>query len=124
MNLVTGVVRLGESIRVCLRVRPMNSAESGRGDQCCTLASDSQQCILSSKYLLALTARGVSKSYRFNVVLDEHKYQDDTFVLCCIPVPPIITCSNWWTAPWTAMRQPSSHTDKQAVEKPTRWFIP
>lgn len=72
----------------------MNTMEADRGDQYCTKVTDNQQCILAAKYIFHFKHRGQSKSYRFNVVLDEDKYQQETFMMCSIPVFKIVRCSN------------------------------
>ncbi len=72
---------------MCLRIRPMNAMEMGRGDHNCINILNNQQCVLNTKYLILLSVRGGAKGYRFNVVLEDSKSQADSFVLCSIPVP-------------------------------------
>ena len=41
----------GESVKVALRLRPMNNQETGRGDTNCFKIMDKQNCQLLQKYL-------------------------------------------------------------------------
>ena len=40
----------GESVKVVLRIRPMNNLESSRGDENCTKVANEQTTQISSKY--------------------------------------------------------------------------
>ncbi len=113
---------------MCLRIRPMNAMEQGRGDQHCTSASDTQQCLLSCKYVPTFKIkRGAAKGYRFNVVLDENKFQPDVFVMCSVAVlfnHSISIYSNWSTAHLMATLQRCSRTGRPAAAKLTRISAP
>ncbi|CAD8071215.1 unnamed protein product [Paramecium sonneborni] len=66
----------GESVKVALRIRPMNQLEQGRGDEQCIKAISDSNCQLYYK--------GVAKQFRFNAVLDERCTQQEVFMKCNI----------------------------------------
>ena len=60
-NMMTGAG--GERVRVAMRVRPMQSHESSRGDENVTTIPDNSHVLLNLKT--------GTKSFRFNAVLNE-----------------------------------------------------
>ena len=72
------VVSNGESVLVAVRVRPMNSNESQRGDETCLKVFNERE--------LQIYQKGQQKLYQFNSVLPESTGQDSVFQKCAISV--------------------------------------
>lgn len=68
----------GENIKVCIRIRPMNATEQGRGDGKCV------EYINSSS--LQLKNKNINKSYSFNIVFGDGASQEDVFYSCSVNV--------------------------------------
>ncbi|KAM3136802.1 hypothetical protein pb186bvf_011061 [Paramecium bursaria] len=64
----------GESVKVAVRIRPMNALELNRADDLCIKPTSDSQCQIFQK--------GVLKSFKFNYVLDERSTQQDVFNKC------------------------------------------
>ena len=79
------VVSNGESVLVAVRVRPMNSNESQRGDETCLKVFNERE--------LQIYEKGQQKLYQFNAVLPESTGQDSVFLKCAISV-------NFWKMPF------------------------
>lgn len=69
---------IGENIKVCIRIRPLNTLELGRGDSKCVEFSNLQTLHFHSK--------NISKNYSFNCVFHENTTQEELFTTCAINV--------------------------------------
>jgi hypothetical protein len=74
---------VGENIKVCVRIRPLNMLESGRGDTKCVEFSNLQTLHFHSK--------NINKNYSFNCVFHENSAQEEVFTTCGINVQMKIT---------------------------------
>ena len=77
---------IGENIKVCIRIRPLNLLESGRGDSKCVEFSNSQTLHFHSK--------NINKNYSFNCVFHENTSQEEAFMTCGINVNNYIRIRN------------------------------
>lgn len=68
----------GERVRVAMRVRPLMSHETTRGDENIITCPDNQHVLLNLKT--------GTKSYRFNAVLGDRTKQSEVFNLCGVHV--------------------------------------
>jgi hypothetical protein len=68
----------GENIKVCVRIRPMNLMEQGRGDGRCVEYINTGS--------LAFKNKNINRNYSFNVVFGEGATQEDLFYTCSINV--------------------------------------
>jgi hypothetical protein len=68
----------GESIRVCVRIRPMNMTETGRGDNKCVEYSNSTTVLFKNKNIM--------RHYNYNISFGEGATQEDVFYSCSINV--------------------------------------
>jgi kinesin family protein 12 len=73
---------VGENIKVCIRIRPLNLLETGRGDNKCVEYANLQTLHFQSK--------NISKNYSFNCVFNENTSQEEMFVTCGINVTNIL----------------------------------
>jgi hypothetical protein len=62
---------MGESVRVCVRCRPLNEKESSSGDECCVSVTNPQS--------LQLSLKSGTKNYRFHQVMGEKHTQGQMF---------------------------------------------
>jgi hypothetical protein len=69
---------IGENIKVCIRIRPMNITEQGRGDGRCVENINSSTALFSNK--------NIKRNYNFNAVFGEGSSQEDLFYTCSINV--------------------------------------
>jgi hypothetical protein len=69
---------IGENIKVCIRIRPANTLEIGRGDSKCLEYSNLQT--------LHFLNKNISKNYSFNCVFHENATQEEVFATCSINV--------------------------------------
>jgi hypothetical protein len=60
-----------ENIKVCIRIRPLNITETGRGDSKCVDISNNNQVVFQNKTL--------HRNYGFNNVFNESTTQEDLF---------------------------------------------
>jgi hypothetical protein len=68
----------GESIRVCVRIRPMNMTEIGRGDAKCVEYTNSSTVLFKNK--------NIQRHYNYNISFGEGATQEDVFYSCSINV--------------------------------------
>jgi hypothetical protein len=68
----------GENIKVCIRIRPLNLMEQGRGDSKCVEYSN-----ISS---LNFKNKNISRNCSYNVVFGEGANQEDLFYTCSVNV--------------------------------------
>ena len=73
----------GESIKVCVRIRPMNMTEQARGDSKCVDYQNSSTISFKNK--------SMHRNYQYNISYGEGSSQEDIFYGCSINVNKIIT---------------------------------
>ena len=95
----------GESVKVALRIRPLNNMELNRGDQICAKGTTENACQVMTKYCIFyfqnigfllnyvyflakkfISYSGAIKQYQFNHVLRENCSQSEVFASCQIDV--------------------------------------
>ena len=69
---------IGENIKVCIRIRPPNILETGRGDTKCVEYTNLQTLHFHNK--------NINKNYSFNCVFHENASQEELFTTCSINV--------------------------------------
>ncbi len=72
---------MGENIKVCVRIRPMNMTEQGRGDGKCV-----EYLNLSN---LQYKNKNINRNYTYNIVFGEGSSQEDLFYACSLNVRKI-----------------------------------
>ena len=68
----------GENIKVCVRVRPLNTNEIGRGDSKSLEANSNTEILFQNK--------NIKKIYSFNQIFNEENSQDEVFFSCSLNV--------------------------------------
>lgn len=68
----------GENIKVCVRIRPLNMTEQGRGDNKCVESINNATLQFKNK--------NINRSYNYNVVFAENTSQEDLFYTCSLNV--------------------------------------
>jgi hypothetical protein len=66
-----------ENIKVCIRLRPLNMMETGRGDAKCVEVMNSQ---------IVFQNKSINRNYGFNNVFPEVTTQEDVFYACQLDV--------------------------------------
>jgi hypothetical protein len=73
---------IGENIKVCLRIRPLNTQETSRGDTKCVEESKNSNVNFKNK--------NINRTYTFNSIFNEKSSQEDVFYSCSMNVILII----------------------------------
>lgn len=69
---------LGENIKVCVRIRPLNMTEQGRGD--------GKSVEVVNNTALSFKNKNVGRNYTYNCVFGESTTQEELFYTCSINV--------------------------------------
>ena len=68
----------GENIKVCVRVRPLNTNENGRGDTKCIDMISNTELLFQNK--------NIKKNYSYNHIFNEDNSQEEVFYSCSLNV--------------------------------------
>jgi hypothetical protein len=78
LDIMSGYINDTENIKVCIRLRPLNIMETGRGDSKCVDVNNNNQVVYQNKT--------VSRNYGFNNVFHEATSQEELFYACQMDV--------------------------------------
>lgn len=76
---------LSENIKVCIRIRPLNMTEQGRGDEKCIEFLNNTNLKFKNK--------NSNRNYSYNIIFNENSSQEDVFYTCSVNVSHIV---NYW----------------------------
>jgi hypothetical protein len=77
-NLDFNSEEIGENIKVCLRIRPLNVMETSRDDLKCIEESNNTKLHFQNK--------NINRTYSYNYIFGEKSNQEDVFYSCSMNV--------------------------------------
>jgi hypothetical protein len=86
LDIMNGNIHDTENIKVCIRLRPLNLMETGRGDSKCVEVVNNQ---------IMYQNKAITRNYGFNYVFTENTSQEDLFFSSSLDVIEILYLENY-----------------------------